>query len=138
MSVLLLLSSFLPLTTTPLLSPTVTPPHQFAPAHCHHSSVHLESTSPSSAGNPCTCFFGGCARRCSPRRIPCTGFFCGCARRCPTHRNPCNCFFGGCARRCLTQQALCRGVLRLLFPRRAGMIQPIPKPISEQTRAKNH
>jgi hypothetical protein len=33
-----------------------------------------------------TCSFGGCARRCSPRRTPCTRFFCGCARRCsPRH-----------------------------------------------------
>jgi hypothetical protein len=48
----------------------------------------------------CTGFFGGCARRCSPRRIACTCFFGGCARRCSPPRITCTCFFDSCARRC--------------------------------------
>jgi hypothetical protein len=52
LSVLLLSSSLPP--TTPLRSPVVTPPHQVAPAQCHHSSVRLARTSPPSVGNLCT------------------------------------------------------------------------------------
>jgi hypothetical protein len=111
----------------------VTPPHQVDPAQCHHSSVRLGSTSPSSAGNPCNSSLRGCTHRCSPRRTPCTRFFCGCAPslavvladvrptaliaiaslavvladRCSTRRIPCTRFFGGCARRCLTRPSHC-------------------------------
>jgi hypothetical protein len=59
----------------------------------------------------CTCFFGGCAHRCSPRRMACKSFFCGCARRCLTRRIVCTCFFGGCARRCSTRRIACTGFL---------------------------
>jgi hypothetical protein len=56
---------------------------------------------------PYTCFLCGCARRCSSRRIVCIRFFCGCARRCSSRRIPCTRFFGGCARRCSTRRIAC-------------------------------
>ena len=91
--------------------------------HCsQRSSVRLASTSPPSAGNPYTCSFCGCARRCPPRRTACTSFFRGCAHRCSPSRIACARFLCGCARRCSTHRIACnvffRGYARRCSPRR--------------------